>query len=83
RGGAGPRGGADAGIEDVYSTRLSRRTLPKRRVPEREADPMAALAPIRSAVARDGTPRPHPAPAPVTPAGRTESPTPPGSWNPL
>lgn len=27
--------------------------------------------------------RPHPAPAPVTPAGRTESLTPPGSWNPL
>lgn len=46
--------GADAGIEDVYSTRLSRRTLPKRRVPEREADPVAVLELIRSELAMDG-----------------------------
>ncbi|MGV9658955.1 glutamate decarboxylase [Streptomyces koyangensis] len=49
-----PSGGADAGIEDVYSTRLSRRTLPKRRVPERQADPVAVLELIRSELAMDG-----------------------------
>ncbi len=42
----------------------------------------ASAAPPDTAVPADQE-RPHPAPAPVTPAGRTESPTPPGSWNPL
>ncbi|KPC88003.1 glutamate decarboxylase, partial [Streptomyces sp. NRRL F-6602] len=38
----------------MYSTRLSRRTLPKRRGPEREADPVAVLELIRSELAMDG-----------------------------